>query len=116
MRAALEEDAEDSPARAPRRAGATSAAPPPSAPSAAPSAAVAPPPDGEDAAEDVSPLEAAFNQLQSLFPGRVVEVLPLQNDAENDVEATSPLEDGYPATDGYDDDDQEPLSFGPDAD
>lgn len=81
----------------------------------APEPAVAAPPDGQ---EPASELEAAFNELQSLFPGRVVEVRPYADEDEAGGNAT--LEDALPtldddlaAGDGYDDDDQDRLPFGP---
>lgn len=84
----------------------------------APAAAVA----ADDAAgeldaatEAASPteLEEAFNQLQSLFPGRVVEVLPPETDDAAQGTQPAPLEDAPEFEDGYDEDDQDRLPFGP---
>lgn len=82
----------------------------------APEPSAAPPPGGEE--EPTTELEAAFNELQSLFPGRVVEVRPYANEDEAGGNATlddalPTLDDDLAAGDGYDDDDQDRLPFGP---
>lgn len=68
--------------------------------------------------EDVPPtdLEQAFDQLQSLFPGRVVEVRPPATDEAVLDGLAEPLHDELAAEGGYDDDDQDRLPFGPGSD
>jgi hypothetical protein len=70
----------------------------------------------EEPADDAAPasdLEQAFTQLQSLFPGRVLEVrAPVTGEAAAGG-APEPLDDEVGAEGGYDDDDQDRLSFGP---
>lgn len=66
-----------------------------------------------DEAAPASELERAFAQLQSLFPGRVVEVwAPAAGEAAAGS-TPEPLDDEVEAEGGYDDDDQDRLSFGP---
>lgn len=88
-----------------RPAGPAAATPPP-----------APPSDEDVEEEPPTPLEAAFNELQRLFPGRVVEVLPQAAEPAPDADEKAPLDDGFLQGDGYDDDDQARLTFGPDGD
>lgn len=75
-----------------------------------------PAPLTEDPAQEAegtaSELEVAFNQLQSLFPGRVVEVRPHADEEPPETEI-APLDDEAAAGGGYDDEDQDQLSFGP---
>lgn len=72
-----------------------------------------PPPAADDDRAAPTDLEQAFEQLQSLFPGRVVEVRP----PEMEETAPDPVDeqphDELPDVDGYDVDDQDQLSFGP---
>lgn len=58
------------------------------------------------------PLEQAFQQIQSLFPGYVVEVKPGAGQ-QIASEAASPAGDDFGEDDGYDEDDQDRLLFGP---
>lgn len=68
-----------------------------------------PDPNGPEPTE----LEQAFEQLQSLFPGRVVEVRPqATDDGALDEPPAAPHDEEVPEG-GYDDDDQDRLSFGP---
>lgn len=88
--------------------------PPQEAVSPAPSR---PAPTRAESAESDDPapteLEQAFEQLQSLFPGRVVEVRPQTADDGALDEAPAAPHDEEAAEGGYDDDDQDRLSFGP---
>ncbi len=58
-------------------------------------------------------LEQAFEQLQSLFPGYVVEVRPAAVRAQATEGSEALLDDELDGEDGYDVDDQDRLSFGP---
>lgn len=78
-------------------------------------------PDDSDTSTDPSvpatTLSAAFDEMQSLFPGRVLEVTNLVEDPAAAVDdQSSPLDDEILGHDGYDDDDQDRLSFGPSRD
>lgn len=63
-------------------------------------------------APEPNELEQAFNQLQSLFPGRVVEVRPKAADTLADS-LPAPLDDESGGEGEYHDDDQDRLPFGP---
>lgn len=58
-------------------------------------------------------LEEAFTQLQSLFPGRVVEVTATAAEDAAGSGLIEPSGDELAPEDGYDEDDQDRLSFGP---
>lgn len=58
-------------------------------------------------------LEEAFTQLQSLFPGRVVEVTATTAEDAAGSGLIEPSGDELAPEDGYDEDDQDRLSFGP---
>lgn len=58
-------------------------------------------------------LEEAFTQLQSLFPGRVVEVTATTAEDAAGSRLIEPSGDELAPEDGYDEDDQDRLSFGP---
>lgn len=60
-----------------------------------------------------SPVQEAFAQLQSLFPGRVLEVRPAISETELELTDEDSAGDGLAAVDGYDDEDQDGLRFGP---
>lgn len=58
-------------------------------------------------------LAAAFEEMQSLFPGRILEVVsPAADAATSGDDEPTPLDDELIDRDGYDDDDQDRLSFG----
>lgn len=75
-------------------------------------AAPEPTPEGEPEAA-ATPVEEAFNQLQGLFPGRVIEVRPLAAEPAAGMAELDASGDDLAAADGYDDEDQDGLQFGP---
>ena len=71
----------------------------------------------DDAADDgraaPTELEQAFEQLQTLFPGRVVEVRQPEAEEAAPDPVDEQLHDELSDLDGYDEDDQDQLPFGP---
>lgn len=66
-----------------------------------------------EAATPAATLSTAFDELVSLFPGRVIEVISHAEEAAAPIgDALTPLDDELLDHDGYDDDDQDRLTFG----